>query len=214
MEASLPDNEKALSILKMHGPQFLSAIANEMSITAEGARFHLLKLEKQGLVKSARHSKGRGRPQQIWSLTDKGNDRFPDTHADLTVKLISSMRDTLGENALKDVIDANATAGLNHYLQELDGINNLESRVAKLAEIRTREGYMADYQEDDEGYLLFENHCPICSAAKVCQGFCAAELKTFQSVLGESVSIRRVEHIIAGARRCAYRITPVKKNFL
>jgi len=72
---------------------------------------------------------------------------------------------------------------------------------------------MADYTEDDEGYLLVENHCPICAAAKVCQGFCASELQIFQSVLGESVSVQRTDHIIAGARRCAYRIVSSAKGF-
>ena len=84
---------------------------------------------------------------------------------------------------------------------------DLQERIARLAAIRTREGYMAEWTKDDEGYLLVENHCPICAAATICQGFCRAELAVFQEVLGEEAQITRVEHIPAGARRCAYRIT-------
>ena len=35
---------------------------------------------------------------------------------------------------------------------------------------------------------------------------CDRELETFQAVLGEDVAVERVEHILAGSRRCAYRV--------
>ncbi len=64
---------------------------------------------------------------------------------------------------------------------------------------------MADYEEQADGTLLFiENHCPICAAAAACQGFCRAELTLFREVLGAKVE--RTEHILNGARRCAYTI--------
>lgn len=104
------------------------------------------------------------------------------------------------------MIDANAKSDIEKYAQELNGIEALEKRVARLAEIRDREGYMAEYIKEEDGFLLMEDHCPICAAAQACQRFCKSELETFQAVLGEDINIHRVEHIIAGARRCAYRI--------
>jgi predicted ArsR family transcriptional regulator len=56
------------------------------------------------------------------------------------------------------------------------------------------------------GFLFVENHCPICVAATQCQGFCESELELFGKVLGPGVDIQREEHIVAGARRCAYRV--------
>ncbi len=60
--------------------------------------------------------------------------------------------------------------------------------------------------QGDGSVLLVENHCPICSAAATCQGLCTMELEVFQRVLGDKATVERVEHIQAGARRCAYRI--------
>jgi predicted ArsR family transcriptional regulator len=62
-------------------------------------------------------------------------------------------------------------------------------------------------KEEGESYLLVENHCPICAAASACTGFCRSEKAIFEHVLGRDVLVRRVEHLLAGARRCAYRIT-------
>ncbi|SIN71603.1 helix-turn-helix transcriptional regulator [Chitinophaga niabensis] len=201
------ENEKAIWLLKTRGPQPLTAIAIELGITVEGARFQLLKLANEGLVQATTESKGRGRPQQIWGLTSAGHARFPDTHAELTVKILNTMRDTLGQAAIQTVIDANEKIGILKYKADLKGLTDLESKVRQLAEVRNREGYMAEYKKEDDGYLLIENHCPICAAATVCQGFCQSELNTFKTVLGKNAHIKRVDHILAGARRCAYRIT-------
>jgi predicted ArsR family transcriptional regulator len=65
---------------------------------------------------------------------------------------------------------------------------------------------MAECQQTADGYLLVENHCPICVAATTCQGLCRAEQEVFQQALGNDVSVERTEHIIQGDRRCAYRI--------
>jgi predicted ArsR family transcriptional regulator len=68
---------------------------------------------------------------------------------------------------------------------------------------------MAEAKKAGDALLLLENHCPVCEAASACIRLCDRELELFQTVLGDGVAVTRVEHIQAGARRCAYRITPV-----
>jgi predicted ArsR family transcriptional regulator len=141
-----------------------------------------------------------GRPKQIWNLTAAGNGRFPDAHADLTVRLISAIRSGLGEDALERLISAREKEVLPNYRAEMKGAVNLEERLARLAAIRDREGYMCELSADAGGYLLVENHCPICAAATAGQGFCRAEQRTFEKVLGADVNVAREEHIVSGAR--------------
>lgn len=197
---------RILMLLKTRGSLTAGIIAQELGITKEAARLQLVKFSEEGLVNSSNESKGVGRPQLFFSLTEAGNNRFPDTHAELTVKLINIIRDTLGETALQTVINVNEQTGKDKYQQALAPFDLLEERVAKLAEIRSQEGYMAEYIKDEDGFLLIENHCPICAAAQTCQGFCTSELNTFRFALGEKVTVERLDHIIKGDRRCAYRI--------
>src|SRR5262249_11930632 len=141
-------------------------------------------------------------------LTDKGHARFPDGHAELTIHLLRTVQSQLGEEALDKLIAARAAESLAGYAAALEGAADLGERVARLAELRTREGYMAESQAVDGGYLLVETHCPIGAAATACQGFCHAERDVFQRALGEGVSVERTEHIVGGDRRCAYRVAP------
>lgn len=66
---------------------------------------------------------------------------------------------------------------------------------------------MAEVQKASGGYLLVENHCPVCSAAAACTNLCAMELEVFRKSLGRSFTVERIDHILAGARRCAYLVT-------
>lgn len=205
-----PVGDRILLLLKTRGPQTAADLGTALGSTGENARQQLVKLAADGLVETESVVRGVGRPAQFWRLTDRGNARFPDAHAELTVNLLKSVRDVLGADALDRLIAAREDDMRAAYRTELDGRTGLEARLAGLAEIRSREGYMAEWRraEDGEGWLLIENHCPICAAATACQGFCRSELAIFRAMLGPDCEIERTEHIVHGARRCAYRILP------
>jgi predicted ArsR family transcriptional regulator len=201
-----PAADRLLSLLKTAGTRTTAELGEALGVTTEAARQQLLKMAAEGLVESRPESHGVGRPAQRWSLTAAGNAHFPDRHSELTVQLIRTIRTELGQSMLDRLIDARAAEALSAYTTAVAGAADLGERVARLTAIRSREGYMAECQADGEAYLLIENHCPICSAATECQGFCRSELELFAQVLGADVSVERTEHIIAGSRRCVYRI--------
>jgi predicted ArsR family transcriptional regulator len=198
--------QRILTLLKTRGSQTAQEIGRVLGTTGEAARQQLVKLASEGLVEMTSEARGVGRPAQFWQLTQEGNARFPDAHADLAAQLIRTIRSELGENAMDKLISVREAETRASYNQQMEGARDLEERVQRLAEIRTREGYMAQWQPAENGYVLVENHCPICAAATACAGFCRAELNLFQETLGPDVTIERTEHILSGARRCAYRI--------
>jgi predicted ArsR family transcriptional regulator len=201
-----PAADRLLVLLKTRGPQTAADLGAVLGVTGEAVRQRLVKLAAEGLVEATAEPRGVGRPAQLWCLTEKGNARFPDAHAELTAQLLRAIRAELGEEALDRLIAARAAESLAGYKETLRGAADLGERVARLAEARTREGYMAGCQPAEDGYLLVENHCPICVAATACQGFCRSEREVFQQALGDDVSVERTEHIVGGDRRCAYRV--------
>jgi predicted ArsR family transcriptional regulator len=200
--------DRFLTLLKTGGPQTAAGMARELGITGEGARLHLLKLQEEGLVEAVTEPKGVGRPQQVWSLTERGNRRFPDSHSDLTVQLIQKIEEVLGADALNNVITAREQDNSDRYYQALATLPNLSEKLARLAEMRHREGYLAEWRADGDAFLFIEHHCPICSAARVCGSICQAELKTFHRIFGDQASVERTDHLLSGAKRCVYRIVP------
>lgn len=202
--------DRLLLLLKTRGPLPARDLGEALGTTGENARQQLTKLAGDGLVEARAVARGVGRPAQFWQLTARGHARFPDTHAELTVSLLRTVREVLGTEALDRLIEAREQEVRMAYRAELAGVEGLEARLAALVEIRSREGYMAEWHrsEDGNGWLLIENHCPICAAATMCQGFCRAELAIFREMLGPGCSVERTEHVVHGARRCAYRVVP------
>ena len=193
--------------LKTRGPQSIAVIARAMDVTAEAVRQQMTRLHADGLFDAESRSAGRGRPTQIWFLTAAGHGRFPDTHAEMTVQMIAAVRQVFGDEGIDKLVQVRENAMLNVYQQAMQDAPDLKARLERLVDVRSAEGYMAELREDEAGFVFIENHCPICSAAKACMGFCRSELELFRKVLGEGVQVDREEHILAGARRCAYRVS-------
>lgn len=208
MQVARETDEQILHLIKSRGPQTTAAVAGRLGITSVGARQHLERLTREGLLGSEDRAGSVGRPKRHWHLSAAGHARFPDTHSVLTLELIDGVREVFGEAGLDKLIATRETQTLAQYKARLRGARSLRARVKRLAAERDREGYMAEARAEDDGsYLLLENHCPICAAATACQGFCRSELEIFRAALGEGVQVERVEHILDGARRCAYRIS-------
>jgi predicted ArsR family transcriptional regulator len=197
---------RLLHALKATGPQSAAVIARRLGVTSTAVRQHLAKLQAEGLVAFEDQVAGVGRPRRRWRLTEKGHGRFPDSHAGLALDLIQTVGRIFGKEGLDELIAAREQTSLELYSARL-GSGDLRRRLRRLAALRSEEGYMAEVTTaTDNGFVLSENHCPICVAARACQGLCRSELALFRTVLGPEVEVERVEHILAGARRCAYRI--------
>ena len=204
---SSDNSNKLLYTLKSRGPLGTSTLARALGITEVGVRQHLAKLHAEGLVGFEDQAGEVGRPKRMWRLTAKGHARFPDTHGDLTVSLIEGIRSVFGEAGLNRLIEARQEAGVATYRQALEPHPDLGDRVGVLARLRTVEGYMAEFEMQGDGsFLLIENHCPICAAAKTCQGFCRSELELLRAAFGADMSVTRQEHLLSEGRRCVYRI--------
>jgi predicted ArsR family transcriptional regulator len=201
-----------VKLLKTEGAMDSAQLAQRLGLTAMAVRQHLYALQEQKLVTAEERPVPVGRPAKYWRLTREADRLFPDAYAELSVALLDAVGDAFGPAGLKRVIESRCTRQRTAYAQRIPASASLEEKLQQLAQVRTEEGYMAEVRpEEGGGFLLIENHCPICAAATVCTGFCETELSLFRTVLGPDVHVERVEHIVSGDRRCAYRITPVTK---
>jgi len=198
-------------LLKTEGPIGSSQLAQRLGLTAMAVRQHLYALQSEGLVTAEARPVPIGRPAKFWRLTREADRLFPEAYAELSVALIDSVKDAFGDEGLERVLTSRCARQRADYGKRIKPGDSLAKKLQELAKVRTEEGYMAEIRTSDEGgFLLVENHCPICAAANACQGFCATELELFRSVLGPGVTVERAEHIISGDHRCVYRIQPQK----
>jgi predicted ArsR family transcriptional regulator len=123
----------------------------------------------------------------------------------LANSLLDAMRAVDGEGAIDRVFEKRTDWLEAQYRSRMAG-KSLAEQVKELAQIRTQEGYMADWEKlDDETFLLREHNCAICQIARRCAQACRYELDLFQRVLPEA-EVTRDKHMIKGDLTCTYVI--------
>lgn len=211
VETSVTSTRKVIvTLLKQHGPMDAVTLASKLSLTGMAVRQHLYELQKQQVVEYEEEARPMGRPAKLWRLTASANRWFPNGYLQLSVDLLQSIRTTYGEEGLERILEDHKLTQKKKYQEQLSDAINLRDRLQRLSTIRMNEGYFAEVQEQEDGsYLLVQKHCPIMEAAAVCSGICRNELELFQSVLGDSVTVERVEYLLSGGSRCDYRVTVI-----
>ncbi|MCX6904366.1 MAG: transcriptional regulator, partial [Verrucomicrobia bacterium] len=196
-----------VGILKLEGPADSVALASRLGVSSMAVRQHLYALRDDRIVTYEEQPRPMGRPAKMWRLTRAAAGLFPDTHAALACALLQATGKIFGPKGLAQVVRQCAHNQIESYRQRIPQNGSPQKRLKALASILSEEGYMAEVETRKDGsFLLIQNHCPISTAANVCAKLCDAELELFQGVLGEGLVVQRLEHMVAGTRRCAYRI--------
>ena len=203
-----PARRKLLELIKSGGPQTATELAESLGVTPVAVRQHLQALGKEGLLEYVEERRPVGRPARRWSLSDAALQFFPDSHREFAVGLIEAIDGAFGGEGLQRLVEERVRQQIRRYRRQMpDGDTPLEERIAALASLRNEEGYMVEWSaEGPNCWILAENHCPICEAAKVCGGLCAGEPALFQTILGPDVEVQRTEHLLDNSHRCVYRI--------
>ncbi len=196
-------------LLVREGPISADSAADRLAITPMAVRQHLYALEEAGDAAFVEQARPRGRPVKLWRATPAAGAHFADGHSALAADLIVQMKKAFGEEGLDRLLKLRNAELEKMYRAKTDKAHSLKARLEALAAIRSAEGYMAEVKREPQTghWLLVENHCPVCAAARLCTGLCREELALFHRVLGKDVKVERLTHIIEGAGRCAYRVT-------
>ena len=179
-------------------------LAGEIGITSMGVRQHLSSLERDDLVETRVVRQDRGRPAHYFGLTDAAERLFPVRYGQLAVELLEQIAETDGPEKVDNLFALRTERLEKEYKLQMAG-QPLPEQVRVLAEIRDREGYMAESNADGDEYILVEHHCPIYEIARrfpeslpVRAGI-VLNAHSMPGCAGD-------EHKIAGDDRCRYLV--------
>ena len=203
-----PTRETTLTLLLRRGDTSASELASLLGISVQAMRRHLRSLEEEGLVESSPMPAGPGRPSNRWRLTDQGHQHFPDGSEDFALGLLQSMTATLPPEAMTSLLAQQALEKAEAYRRQI-GTAPLEQRVAVLAELRRREGYVTDLQPDPDGksWCLSEFHCSVQRIAAEYPVVCDQELELMRQTFPDC-QVDRVHWSLKEGHSCGFRITP------
>jgi len=200
--------------IKLRGASSQAELATCLNVTREAVRQQLTQLETMGLVeRESQGARGRGRPADRWTLTTKGEEQFPRFYDALTVTLLRTVGERLGEEALRDVLAGITDQQVDAWRTKLHG-EPLNKRIEALRGIYFDQDPFTSVARDRDGAMLIEHNCPYLSAALHEPRLCSVTLSTMKRLLG--VQVERTERFQRGDGRCVFRIhagRPVPRRF-
>jgi DeoR family suf operon transcriptional repressor len=197
-----------LYAVRRRGEATAEQVAEQLGMTVSGARQHLSALADDGLVEVdelAPAAVKRGRRTLLYSATPAADAFFPKAYGELTNELLGYVADT--DSALLDELFTKRReqriVGARARLQDKATVR---AQVAELTRILDEDGYFAGFEEVSPGvFLVVEHNCAIWAVAQRYGQACTSELEFIRAVL-PGTEVDRVQHMVAGARRCAYEI--------
>ncbi len=179
-------------------------LAQKLGISLNAVRHHLKELEADGLVTYRRERRGVGAPTFAYDLSTAGEALFPHRYEETLTELLEQVATQQGREVAVNLLRARYEELARQLKRELEG-SPAGVRMARVAQARVDDGYMAEWEGVGEGYLLTEHNCAILSVAERFPEICAVEHKFLEEVLGARVE--REAHILRGCHACGYHVT-------
>jgi DeoR family suf operon transcriptional repressor len=205
----LPAGRRAvLYAVRRRGEATAGQVAEQLDITVSGARQHLAALVDNGLLTTTTQTDTaarRGRRALVYSVTPASDGLFPKAHGELTNELLGYVVDHDPE-LLDTIFGHRRQRRIDTTIDRLAKRSTVEERVAELTRVLDEDGYMATYEEVEPGvFVVIEHNCAIWAVAQRYGQACSSELDFIRGVL-PNATVERVQHMVAGARHCAYEI--------
>ena len=202
-----PTRDAVLAYLLRHGEATAAQLAETLVVSVQVMRRHLRSLEEEGLVAASTTGDGPGRPSNHWHLTAEGHRRFADGSENFALGLLNSMASSLAPEAMEQLLNQQANVKAVDYRQRI-GSGGLDQRIARLVELRGREGYVAECRKDEDGsWLISEFHCSLMRIAEQFPLVCDQELQLIRHTFPDC-EVERVHWRLEEGHACGFRLRP------
>jgi predicted ArsR family transcriptional regulator len=166
-----------LEILKERKEATIDEIVAELSdrigkITAVTVRHHLEILRGDGLVAAptVRRRSAPGRPQYVYTLTERAADMFPNNYQGLAAGLLEQLKEQLPAETVDQILEGVAGHMISAAMVPDAPI---EIRLDHAVAFLNSNGYTATWSRGRDGHVLSVINCPYeqisCSNADVCK---------------------------------------------
>lgn len=180
----------------------VQALAQALNISRNAVRQHLTSLERDGLVAKGMTQPSGGRPEQLYVLTNEGNERFPRQYSwfsELLLQMLQAQPNGAGLEEKLAEMGSMVAASLNARLVDERGSNG---RIAAIAEIMQEIGYDAVAKTGSGEQQIEAHNCVFHKLAVKCPEVCSFDIALLSAASG-----CRVEHrscMVRGGDACRF----------
>lgn len=177
-------------------------LAEELDLTDNAVRAHLLSLERDGLIKQTGFQRGTRKPHFAYELTAEADKLFPKAYDALLNQLITVLKGRLPPETLEQVL---RDVGRSLAGAQAGGQTNgdLESRVARGLMALEAIGGAARIEREKKKFFIRSESCPLAAAVAEHPEVCRLAETLLSEIIGEEVQERCDRE---GSPRCRFAV--------
>ena len=180
----------------------VNELAEELELTDNAVRAHLLSLERDGLIKQSGIQRGTRKPHFAYQLTEEAEQLFPKAYDALLNQLIAVLKGRLTPSALEDVLRevGRSLAGA----QPANRKNaDVESRIDKALAALEAIGGAARVEKENGKIVICSENCPLAAAVADHPEVC----RLAETLVSEVIGLEVREHCDRnGTPRCRFEV--------
>lgn len=181
-------------------------LGTQLQVTRNAIRQHLAALVGEGLVETGASKATRGRPTQLYVLSQKGSELFPRQYSWLAQLMLESVEQEAGGDGLRKRLAAmGAKVGAQLRAQH-PGLRTRSDRVLKLGELMEQIGYSTAGTTVLDPTVISADNCVFHDLALKNPDVCEFDLALL-STFAES----RIDHqecMAKGGHVCRFKFRP------
>lgn len=171
-----------LHTLKQSPLSKIEALAEAADVSPVTVRHHLNSLQADGLIEVESVRRKVGRPYYVYSLSQEGQELFPQRYFSLTNRLLDELKNRLPEEMVSEIF-----AGVVRSLMDVQKDNfealAFEQRLNYMIALLAEEGFMARWEKSEDGYKIIEYSCPYISVGQKHSEVCTFDRELMLAVL-------------------------------
>jgi DeoR family suf operon transcriptional repressor len=195
--------DRILQNLLNHPRSTINEMAEAAEINGISVRHHLSSLQADGLVTAEEERHGVGRPRLVYSLTEKGRERFPTNYLRLTTRLLDQIKETLPAPIVNRLFTQMATDMAGNYAQQIEKLS-MEERLDFVKNLLAQEGFTVEWEKTGDQYQIHEITCPYYHIGQNHPEVCTVDQTLISTVL--AIPAEKITCVLRGDAYCTYVI--------
>ena len=181
----------------------VNELAEQLELSDNAVRAHLLSLERDGLIKQSGIQRGTRKPHLAYSLTEEAEHLFPKAYDALLNQLIAVLKGRLTPLALEEVL---REVGRSLARTEAANQNNgdMDSRMSGALAALEAIGGSARVEKDNNKLVICSESCPLATAVAEHPEVCRLAETLLSEIIGVEV---REQCDREGPPRCRFEVT-------
>jgi predicted ArsR family transcriptional regulator len=198
--------QQIIDYLKEKKQATVNELAESVHLTPMAVRYHLNVLQKDNLITTpvVRRPTGRGRPQQLYTLTEAADDLFPVNYYILTDYLLDELKRKLGETGIEEIFSRIAER-LAQEAPPTRANQTITERLDEVAAFLREKGFVVDWEANENAYLIHAYSCPYRQIAREYGQVCLLDKRIISAMLNTPPA--RTACLTTGDSYCTYRIS-------